>query len=115
MVADCKVKSRRYEAVGEKARELRRFLGIDRLYTFEITSCIQQLVGRTFGELGVLDIDVFNEDREHLAYVTFSPRLTLHVHCEIWLLAKRGEPKSRFILAHELGCPSSNDLRQLAA
>lgn len=103
MATDCKVKHRRYEQVGERARELREYLGINMLYTFDITKQIECLVGQTFGSLGELHLDVFERDEEDLAFVTFDPFLTLHVHREIWIDARRGEPKSRFILAHELG------------
>ncbi len=103
MAKDCKAKHRRYEQVAEKAREVRRWLGIDMLYTFDITKQIERLVGKTYGSLGVLHIDVFEDEKEDLAYVTFQPTFTLHVHKEIWSDARRGEPKSRFILAHELG------------
>lgn len=103
MATDCKVKHRRYETVGEEARKLRHWLGIDSYYTFNITDRIEFLVGRTIGKLGVLHLDLFKHDAEDLAWVSFKPRLTLHVHQEIWTDAWRGEPKSRFILAHELG------------
>jgi hypothetical protein len=36
------------------------------------------------------------------AYVTFNP-LTLHVDQEIWDLAEKGDPLSRFVIAHEIG------------
>ncbi len=103
MAKDCKVTRRRYEQVGAKARDLRRFLGVDMLYAFDITKQIERLAGQTFGSLGVLHLDVFEQDQEDLAFVTFRPELTLYVHQEIWRDARRGEPKSRFILAHELG------------
>jgi Zn-dependent peptidase ImmA (M78 family) len=103
MAKDCKVKRRRYEQVGEKARKLRQWLGIDMRYTFDITKQIERLVGQTFGTLGVLYLDLFEQDNEDLAFVTFNPKLALHAHREIWDLARLGEPKSRFILAHELG------------
>lgn len=103
MGTDCKVRYRRYEAVGEEARKLRSWLGIDAYYLFDITRQIEFLVGRTIGSLGVLHLDLFNYDADDLAWVSFKPRLTLHVHREIWTDARLGEPKSRFILAHELG------------
>lgn len=103
MATDCKVKRRRYETVGEEARKLRRWLGIDNYYTFDITKQIERLVGRTIGKLGVLHLVLFNHDADDLAWVSFKPRLTLHVHQEIWTDARLGEPKSRYILAHELG------------
>ncbi|HEY8125724.1 MAG TPA: ImmA/IrrE family metallo-endopeptidase [Methylocystis sp.] len=103
MGTDCKVKHRRYETVGEEVRKVRRWLGIDAYYTFDITKQIEFLVGRTIGQLGVLHLDLFKYDAEDLAWVSFKPRLTLHVHQEIWMDARLGEPKSRFILAHELG------------
>lgn len=103
MGTDCKVKYRRYETVSEEARKVRRWLGVDNYYTFDITKQIEFLVGRTIGALGVLHLDLFKHDDEDVAWVSFKPRLTLHVHQEIWRDARWGEPKSRFILAHELG------------
>ena len=93
MAKDCKVKRCRYEQVGEKARKLRQWLGIDMHYTFDITKQIEQLVGQTFGALGVLHLDLFEQDNEDLAFVTFNPKLTLHAHQEIWDLARMGGAK----------------------
>ncbi|MBY6240685.1 ImmA/IrrE family metallo-endopeptidase [Methylosinus sp. Sm6] len=53
--------------------------------------------------MGVLHLDIFKHEEPDLAWVSYKPRLTLHVHHEIWQDARLGEPKSRFILAHELG------------
>lgn len=102
MSTDYKVRLRSYARVAEIALDARRKLGVAHYFTFNIVRVIRTLVGKTFGKLGELELDIFTDARKHLAYVTFGP-LTLHVDREIWELADLGDPKSRFILAHELG------------
>jgi hypothetical protein len=102
MSTDYKVRLRSYARVSEIALQVRRRLSVAHYYSFNIARLITTLAGETFGKLGKLKLDIFDEPSEHLAYVTFSP-LTLHVDREIWDLADLGDPKSRFILAHELG------------
>lgn len=102
MSTDYKVRFRSYAKVSEVALEARRKLGVAHCFSFNIVRLINDLVGKAFGRLGKLHLDIFDEHPNHLAYVTFGP-LTLHVDKEIWTLADLGEPKSRFILAHELG------------
>lgn len=102
MSTDYKVRFRPYAKVSELALDVRRKLGVAHCFSFNIVRLINGLVGKAFSRLGELHLDIFDEHPEHLAYVTFSP-LTLHVDKEIWRLADLGEPKSRFILAHELG------------
>jgi len=102
MATDYKVRFRSYRAVADLAHEARIRLGIDHYFTFNIVNAIRRLIGKEFDKLGVLHLDVFEHDNDPVSYVTFDP-LTLHVHREIWNDAELGEPKSRFILAHELG------------
>ena len=101
MSTDYKVRFRPYAKVSELALDARRKLGVAHLFSFNIIRLIDGLVGKTFGRLGELHLDIFDDHPEHLAYVSFNP-LTLHVDKEIWKLAGLGEPKSRFVLAHEL-------------
>jgi hypothetical protein len=102
MTTDYKVRFRRYQDVGELALRARGLLGIANYFTFNIVKAIRRLVGKKFGKSGTLNLDIFDNDDDLIAYVTFNP-LTLHVHREVWDDAELGEPKSRFILAHELG------------
>lgn len=102
MSTDYKVRFRSYAKVAEIAVNARKKLGIGTYYTFNIVKILRGLVGEEFQSLGALKLDIFDEERDRIAYVTFAP-LTLHVHREVWELADWGEPKSRFILAHELG------------
>lgn len=102
MAPDHKVRFRSYRAVADLAHEARKRFGIDHCFTFNIVKVIRRLVGKEFDKLGVLHLDIFEHDYDPVAYVTFSP-LTLHVHREIWDDAELGEPKSRYMLAHELG------------
>lgn len=102
MATDYKVRFRSYRAVAELAHEARKRMCVAHYFTFNIVKAIRRLVGKEFGKLGVLHLDVFERDNDPVAFVTFNP-LTLHVHREIWEDAELGEPKSRFILAHELG------------
>ncbi len=102
MSTDYKVPFRGYEEVAELALRARNLLGIDNYFKFDIVKAIRRLVGKEFGKSGRLNLDVFGHDDDSIAFVTFKP-LTLHVHREVWDDAELGEPKSRFILAHELG------------
>lgn len=101
MATDYKVRFRSYDNVADLARQMRIRLGIDNYYTFNIVRQIRNLKGVDFGIHGQLGIELF-VDRSDKAYVTFDP-LVLHVNHDIWEEAELGEPKARFILAHELG------------
>lgn len=102
MSTDYKVRRRYYEDVVSLALDARAKFGIANCFTFNIVKLIRGLVGKRFKDSGPLNLDIFERDDDQNAYVTFNP-LTLHVHREIWEDAELGEPKSRFILAHELG------------
>jgi Zn-dependent peptidase ImmA (M78 family) len=102
MATDYKVGFRSYDRVADLASQLRVRLGIDNYYTFNIVRQLRKLKEDwKFGIHGCLNIELF-VDREDKAYVTFDP-LVLHIHKDIWEEAAIGEPKARFILAHELG------------
>ena len=101
MATDYKVRFRSYDQVASLASEMRSRLGLDNFYTFNIVRQLRRLKGEAFGANGRLDIKLFT-DRDDKAFVTFDP-LILNVHAEIWEEAEDGEPKARFILAHELG------------
>ena len=102
MGTDYFVPFRSDESIAELARRVRKGFDADDLCSFNIISAIRKLEGEEFGSSGKLAIRLFDDDEEDLAYVTFSP-LTLNVHRELWDDAELGEPKARFILAHELG------------
>jgi hypothetical protein len=101
VATDYKVQRRTRDQVAERASDMRVRLGVDHYYTFNIVKLIRGLKGRAFGSRGCLDVQ-FYVDRDDPAFVTFDP-LVLHVHKEVWDEAELGEPKARFILAHELG------------
>ena len=50
----------------------------------------------------VLKLELYDGDGSLHAFVTFNP-MTLHVDKDIWNEAKIGEPRARYIVAHELG------------
>lgn len=102
MATDYKVRFRSYQTVAELASRVRERLGVAHRFKFNIVKLLRSLIGKEFEGLGLLHLDLFEHDHDPVAYVTFGP-LTLHVHREIWEDADIGEPKSRFILAHELG------------
>ena len=101
MATDYKVSFRTYEDIGLTADKLRAALGLKNAYSFNIVHKIRTLIGKTFGKLGVLSLRLYKDD-PRFAYVTFNP-LVLHVDEDIWAEAEDGEPKARFVLAHELG------------
>ncbi len=102
MGTDYKVAFRSDDTVAELARRVRLGVRVDQFCQFNIVDAIESLEGIEFKGSGKLQIRLFDEDEDDPAYVTFSP-LTLHAHREIWQDAKLGEPKARYILAHELG------------
>ena len=101
MGTDYKVKLRTYDDVGQSADNLRAKLGLTNAYSFNIVDQIRRLIGTAFGDLGELSLHLY-DGRPEFAFVTFKP-LVLHVDKEIWAEAELGEPKARFVLAHELG------------
>jgi len=111
MSTDYKVRFRPYARVAELALDARKKLGVAHYFTFNIVKLIRTLVGETFGKLGELHLDIFEDNPDRLAYVSFNP-LMLHVDREIWELAGLGDPKSRFILAHELGHLLMHDMNR---
>jgi hypothetical protein len=86
MSTDYKVRFRSYARVSEIALSARQKLGVAHYFTFNIVKLIRTLVGETFGKLGELHLDIFDDNPDRLAYVSFNP-LTLHVDREIWDLA----------------------------
>src|SRR5436305_189530 len=101
MGTDYKVKFRTYDDVGQTADNVRERLGLTTIYLFNIVDQMRMLNGKSFGKLGALSIHFYN-DRPEFAFVTFDP-LIMHVDKDIWDEAEDGEPKARFVLAHELG------------
>jgi len=101
MATNYKVKLRTYDDVGQSADNLRAMLGLTNAYSFNIVHQISRLIGKKFSDLGVLSLHLY-DDRSEFAYVTFNP-LVLHVDKDVWAEAEDGEPKARFVLAHELG------------
>lgn len=101
MATDYKVRNRSYAEIAQVASDLRVRLNIDHCYTFNLVRQVRKMIGRSFGRLGFLKLELF-ENRESKAYVTFDP-LILHVHKQVWEEAEIEDPKARFILAHELG------------
>ncbi|WP_063683795.1 ImmA/IrrE family metallo-endopeptidase [Bradyrhizobium stylosanthis] len=53
---------------------------------------------------GRLRIEIIDDDAgKYPAYVTFSPRLTLHVKRTVWTRFQQGYSEERVIIAHEIG------------
>ena len=89
MATDYKVRFRSYRAVAEFAHEARKRMCVAHYFTFNIVKAIRRLVGKEFGKLGVLHLDVFERDNDPVAFVTFN-WLTLHVHRESGRMRSRG-------------------------
>src|SRR6185437_3545456 len=89
------------ETIARSADDLRAALGIPDICSFNIVQFARRMIGQKIGSLGKLSLKLYPNLTE-FAYVDFNP-LTLHVDNDIWDEAELGEPKARFIIAHELG------------
>ncbi len=74
--------------------------GLKGLVTFNVVELIRKHLNRLPGGLKIEFYDQGEGQPE--AYVSYKP-LTLHVDREIWKDAHLGEPRARYILAHEIG------------
>lgn len=96
------VSYRTEESIAEIALSWRKAGGIFNDANFDIVTFVEKVLTRRLKK-DVLRIEFFNSDiADEFAFVTYEP-LTLHIEKEIWNDAKMGEPKSRHILAHEIG------------
>jgi IrrE N-terminal-like domain len=98
------------EKVFIRAFKTRSYFKIDDVLNFNIVNLLDGLKGIKFKDDYILSIVLFTEERVAPAYVDFlkpceskSGKVILYVHEEVWKLANMGDPKSRYILAHELG------------
>ncbi|HEX4768349.1 MAG TPA: hypothetical protein VH414_18940, partial [Lichenihabitans sp.] len=100
---DCPVGFRSEDEIAGSAQRLRLTMGSGEDINLDIVQLIERCVGLRFGPNGILSLDIFVwSGHPYHAYVSFDP-LNIHVEEETWNHAKWGDPKSRFILAHELG------------
>lgn len=95
---------RREDYIAEVAAKLRHMGRDADLSYFNIVTFVEEVLLRSRFRKEPLRIEFYDapEGSDDLAYVTFHP-LTLHVDRETWKLARDGEPKARFIIAHEIG------------
>jgi hypothetical protein len=106
-IRDQYVPFRREDYIADVALEWRRIARNENLPYFcivDFIECVLQKVWVKNGHLHIEFIDAPENARDdELAWVEFRPNLTLHVDREVWRLAQQGEPRARFILAHEVG------------
>jgi hypothetical protein len=70
---------------------------------FNIVYFVTGFLSRRLRKKGPLNFRFFDAGPDDdPAFVTFNP-LTLHVDREIWEWADQGDPKARFVIAHEIG------------
>jgi hypothetical protein len=103
---DYKVPFRSLERIAKEALFCRRFAKNEYLATFNIVAFVEQILPLILVVLkkGPLHFDFMDvPEGKTPAYVTYNPVLTLHIDRETWELARLGEPKARFIVAHEVG------------
>ncbi len=112
MRRDYKVDFRREETIADEAWA-RRVRAKNELFGyFNVADFIERdlPLDPKVGRIRVVH-DVVSDDLP--AFVTYRP-ITLHVDEEIWELMKQGEPKSRYIGAHECGHLVLHDYRAQA-
>jgi Zn-dependent peptidase ImmA (M78 family) len=94
----------REESIAATALAWRKEAGHENSAEFNIVKFIEDVLAKKFKRKGQLTIEFFDMiPGDDPAFVTFQPAVTLHVDREIWELAKLGDPKARYILAHEIG------------
>jgi hypothetical protein len=101
---DYYVQFRREETIADAAVRWRRAGGSETAPYFNIVRFVLEVLRPTLQRQGIdLHLKFFEGRDEDLpAYVTVEP-LTLHVDREIWESAERGDPRSRLVVAHEVG------------
>lgn len=103
MRPDYYVSFRSREAIASIARDWRIAGNVDHREYFDIVDFIENCLSKRYLKKGNLKIEFFNAtSSEAPASVSYNP-LLLRVDQETWDLAKLGDPRSRFILAHEVG------------
>ncbi|WP_113891459.1 ImmA/IrrE family metallo-endopeptidase [Roseiarcus fermentans] len=111
MVSDHKVRRRRYEDEIKASADAWRnkICGNIAKDNFNITQCIKVLTQNSWirsydtRQYHELRVRFYNQGRcQPFAYVEHNPTI-LYCDHEVWSEACIGEPKARFILAHELG------------
>ena len=104
MRKDYKVPFRTRESIRTIALRVRDYIGnsVDELVQ-NVNAYFRKLATEPILKTGLVKIVfIAPGPQEAPAYITYKPT-TLHVDKEIWDEAESGEPKARFILAHELG------------
>lgn len=102
---DHKVAFCREETIEQLALILRQETAIQHLHFFNIVEFVIGPLRKYLEKKGrLLKIEFFDKAADDdPAYVAFDSVTTLHVDNEVWELADIGEPKNRFIIAHEIG------------
>jgi hypothetical protein len=103
---DYKVRYRTEASIAAHAADARRKSGTEFLTDFNVRAFVDDLVGKTIGQEGRI-FRVEFEDAESIGapaeVIHHDDEIILSIDREIYDLAGIGEPKSRFILAHEIG------------
>jgi Zn-dependent peptidase ImmA (M78 family) len=90
--------------IKEVAEQIRAILDPYRRSDFNIVDGIKRLTQEALFPWGKLIVKFFSmKDGDAPAYVVIGESKTLYVDNDIWNDAALGEPKARYILAHELG------------
>jgi hypothetical protein len=99
---DHKVPFRREETIAAEALKWRRNLAGDARGYFNVVSYFSNVLA-TDPRLGPIALKFDINDADPPAYVTYTKQRTLHIAEEIWDFANKGDPASRYIVAHEFG------------
>jgi IrrE N-terminal-like domain len=103
MFSDHYVKFCSEETIAEIALAWRNAANILNDGNFDIIDFVENVLSKQYATKGALNIRLFDASSgSDFASVTYNP-LTLHVDSEVWELAKRGDPDSRYMIAHEIG------------
>src|SRR4051812_28973909 len=105
MLRDHKVCFRREESIESAAFDCRCKAANQNDALFNIVTFIEAVLPAELKRLGKGRLEIkfdVNDGDDPPAYVTHNPPV-LHVHPDVWELAKLGEPEARYILAHEVG------------
>jgi IrrE N-terminal-like domain len=114
VLGDYKVRFCREESIAAIALLCRKMAGDERFPRFNVVTFVERVLPKILKHLkkGMLTIHFFDMNEGAIpAYVVHKPAahqgakptIELHVDSEIWMLANLGDPKAKFILAHEIG------------
>ncbi|WP_457796349.1 ImmA/IrrE family metallo-endopeptidase [Methylocystis sp. S23] len=102
--SDYHVDERNSSQLAADAERVRRLVGADHAVEFDPLLAIKFFEQTELPRKGLLKVVPFNASGVPPARVKFKPSLRLFVHEEVLEAAtKYGDPRARFILAHEIG------------